>query len=59
MIGDVVVRFSWEEKIEGQKVGKSVSLDVPRLIPRNVDRGWGLPADVVPFPATPRDFDAT
>ncbi|MCC5847287.1 MAG: hypothetical protein JJU29_04260 [Verrucomicrobia bacterium] len=41
MIGDVNIPFAWETPLEGVDVGKEQVLDLPRLIPRNVDRAWG------------------
>jgi hypothetical protein len=35
------IHMRWEEKIEKLDVGKSVRLEVPRLVPRQVDRAWG------------------
>ncbi len=41
LLGDVILQFSWEEKIEKLDVGSSVNLHVPKLVPQNVDRAWG------------------
>jgi hypothetical protein len=41
MIGDVNIPFVWETPLEGVDVGKDQVLELPRLIPRNVDRAWG------------------
>ena len=41
MIGEVEIPFFWETAIEGVDVGGEQVLDLPRLIPRNVDRAWG------------------
>lgn len=35
------IKLTWEDKIEKLEVGKSVELNIPRLIPRDVDRAWG------------------
>jgi len=35
------IKLTWETKIDKLEVGKPVELDVPRLIPREVDRAWG------------------
>jgi hypothetical protein len=40
-LGQVQVRLAWERKIEKLDIGKSVSLAIPRLIPRDVYRAWG------------------
>jgi hypothetical protein len=40
-LGHQQVRLEWEKKIEKLDVGKSVDLEIPRLIPRDVDREWG------------------
>ena len=40
-LGAVQIRLAWERKIDKLDVGKSVTLAVPRLIPRDVDRAWG------------------
>ena len=40
-MGAATVTLAWEKKIEKLDVGKSVNLDIPRLIPRAVDRAWG------------------
>ena len=40
-LGQVQVRLAWERKIEKLDIGKSVSLAIPRLIPRGVYRAWG------------------
>lgn len=41
LFGTRAIRLAWEQKIETLDVGGSVLLDVPRLIPREVDRAWG------------------
>jgi hypothetical protein len=40
-LGQVQVRLAWERKIEKLDIGKSVTLAIPRLIPRGADRAWG------------------
>ncbi len=40
-MGSVKVTLTWEKKIEKLDVGKSVDLEIPRLIPRGIDRAWG------------------
>ncbi|MBE3134066.1 MAG: hypothetical protein IMZ55_11370, partial [Acidobacteria bacterium] len=40
-MGAVQVNLNWEKKIEKLDVGKSVDLDIPRLLPRETDRAWG------------------
>ena len=39
--GSSRVLLAWERKIDELDTGKSVELDIPRLIPRGVDRAWG------------------
>jgi hypothetical protein len=41
LIGQQIVQFTWERKLEQLEVGKSVEWDVPHLKPMNVDRAWG------------------
>jgi hypothetical protein len=41
LLGDGQINLSWEKKLEKLDVGKPVHLEVPRLIPRNVDLAWG------------------
>jgi hypothetical protein len=40
-LGQAAVRLEWERKIEKLDIGKSVTLAIPRLIPRGTDRAWG------------------
>jgi len=40
-MGSVRITLIWEKKIEKLDVGKSVDLEIPRLIPRAIDRAWG------------------
>lgn len=40
-LGKGKIKLTWESKIDNLDVGKSVELDIPRLIPREVDRAWG------------------
>jgi hypothetical protein len=39
-LGQVVVRMKWERP-EKFDVGQKVTLEMPRLLPRDVDRAWG------------------
>lgn len=41
MFGKKTIHITWEEKIDELDVGKSIDIDVPRLIPRGVDRSEG------------------
>ncbi len=41
LLGDGQINLVWEKKLDKLDVGKPVPLDVPRLIPRNVDLAWG------------------
>ena len=41
LIGTQRVQLTWDQKIDELPVGSSVDISVPRLIPMNVDRGWG------------------
>jgi hypothetical protein len=41
LLGPVVIKLSWERRLESLEVGKNIDLISPRLIPRDVDRAWG------------------
>lgn len=41
LIGGHTIRLAWETKVEKLDTGEPVSLEVPRLVPRGVDRAWG------------------
>ena len=41
LMGAVVVRLSWEHKLEHLEAGKRIELITPQLRPRDVDRAWG------------------
>jgi hypothetical protein len=41
LLGALVVRLSWQTKLDDLEVGKSVDLSIPQLQPRDVDRAWG------------------
>ena len=41
LLGDGKIELAWQTSIPKLDVGGSASLDVPRLIPREVDRAWG------------------
>ncbi len=41
LLGDQQVKLTWESPIEDLGLGKSVDLQVPRLMPREVDRAEG------------------
>ena len=40
-LGQSTVRFEWESKLDQLDVGKHVTLQVPRLVPGDIDRSWG------------------
>jgi hypothetical protein len=40
-IGERTIQLTWSKKMEGLDVGKSVEMEVPRLIPKGVDQTWG------------------
>ncbi len=40
-LGSTQVRLVWERKLEKLDIGKSVDLEIPRLIPHGVHRAWG------------------
>ncbi len=39
--GKVAITLAWEMEIDSLDVGKSVSISVPRLVAKGVDRAWG------------------
>lgn len=39
--GSVAIKLSWETVIKALDVGKSATITMPRLMPRDVDRAWG------------------
>ncbi|MDZ4852436.1 MAG: hypothetical protein SGI77_24370 [Pirellulaceae bacterium] len=41
LIGSKTVRLTWEQKLVNLEVGSSQNIDVPRIIPMNVDRSLG------------------
>jgi hypothetical protein len=41
LLGDGRIKLVWEKKIDKLDIGKSVNLDVPRLVPRGADLAWG------------------
>ncbi len=40
-LGETEIILTWETLMEGLDVGAQRALDIPRLIPREVDRAWG------------------
>lgn len=40
-LGERVVQLSWQQKLDGLEIGKKIKVDIPRVIPRNVDQAWG------------------
>lgn len=41
LLGDIAVKFSWEEPLKELQVGSERTIVVPRLIPQGADRAWG------------------
>ncbi len=41
LLGDGRIDLTWEKKLDKLDVGKALEVNVPRLIPRDVDRAWG------------------
>ena len=41
LLGEGDINLAWEKKLDKLDVGKPVPLDVPRLVPRDVDLAWG------------------
>jgi len=41
LLGSFVLSLTWERRLETLEVGKSVTIEIPRLQPRGVDRAWG------------------
>ena len=41
LMGSGKIELTWEKKLEKLDVGKAVTLDIPRLMPRQLDRAWG------------------
>lgn len=41
LTGEVQLQLAWEQKNEALDVGKSIELEMPQLLPREVDRAWG------------------
>ena len=39
--GEVRVEFQWEDTIGRLDIGQSVTVDIPRIVPRDTDRAWG------------------
>ncbi len=40
-LGERTVQLSWQQRLDGLEIGKRVKIDIPRLVPRNVDQAWG------------------
>jgi len=40
-IGERTVQLGWTARLSGLEIGKSVQIELPRLIPRDTDRSWG------------------
>ncbi len=40
-LGERIVQLSWQQRLDGLEIGKRVKIDIPRLVPRNVDQAWG------------------
>jgi hypothetical protein len=41
LLGEGQINLTWEKKLDKLDVGRPVSLDVPRLVPRGADLAWG------------------
>jgi hypothetical protein len=41
LLGDLTIKFAWEQKIAELELGKGIDLELPRLQPRTEDRAWG------------------
>jgi hypothetical protein len=41
LLGDGRIDLTWEKKLDKLDVGKTLAVNVPRLMPRDVDRAWG------------------
>ncbi len=41
LLGQGRIELAWESKMDRLDIGSSVAVDVPRLVPRGVDRSWG------------------
>ncbi|MCH8146610.1 MAG: hypothetical protein IH987_01255 [Planctomycetes bacterium] len=39
--GTAIIKLSWETGINALDIGKSATITMPRLMPRDVDRAWG------------------
>ncbi len=39
--GTATIKLSWETGIDALDIGKSATITMPRLVPRDVDRAWG------------------
>lgn len=39
--GNAIIKLSWETGIDSLDIGKSATITLPRLVPRDVDRAWG------------------
>lgn len=40
-LGERTVQLSWQQRLDGLEIGKRVKIEIPRLVPRNVDQAWG------------------
>lgn len=40
-IGEKSIRMTWQRKLEDLDVGKSLTVDVPHLMPKDTERSWG------------------
>ncbi len=40
-IGPNQIELTWESELDDLEIGKSLDIDIPRLVPKSVDRQWG------------------
>jgi hypothetical protein len=40
-LGERTLQMAWVKRLDGLEIGKSVQIDVPRLVVRNMDQSWG------------------
>ncbi len=40
-LSERTVQLSWQQRLDGLDIGKKIKIEIPRVIPRNVDQAWG------------------
>jgi len=40
-LGERTVQLTWQQRLDGLEIGKKIKIDIPRIVPRNVDQAWG------------------